>query len=48
MRNMELRCDQVQNYFSGGRDSVAAAAETDLFSYQLEIFIFLGKLGYKV
>lgn len=30
MRNMEVGCDQVQNYFNGGRDSVAAA-ETDVF-----------------
>ena len=31
-RYMELCCDQVQNDFNEGRDSVAAAAETDVFS----------------
>lgn len=31
MRTMELRCDQMQNDFNGGRDSIAAAAETDGF-----------------
>lgn len=33
MRNRELCCDQVQNDVNGGRDSIAAAAETDVFSY---------------